>query len=504
MTEGSESSVQLFSYDEDQPNEQRGALIPRSLAVDEIVAEEVAPGEFLIGVRRVARVTLVPVAGFAMLAFAVFSGYSAATTDTTQIAAPVVTILDPHSASRTTLAYGPEAALSSATLFTDTHDAFVESGQTFISIDLEQSLVRFFENGVLLINEPILASGEMGSWWDTPSGIYKIESKDEEKFSSYTQTYFPWNLTFEGNYVIHGWPQYPNGEAVNSDFVGGGVRIDDAGAEQLFAAAEPGTPVIVREKSIEVADSFVYQPQVSDISARHYLVADIENGTVLASSDLNRSVPIASLTKLMTAVVAAEKMNLDDRVYVASPSFVQSLVPRLQERTSVSMYSLLQLLLVESSNESAEVIAGEYGRADFIDEMNAKAKVLGMFNTTFDDPSGLSSNNISSLQDLFQLTRYIYTKRDFILEITESGEAVGVEGGGEFANLSNFNEVETRDDFVGGKIGETEAAGMTSITLHDIAVQNTQRTVAVILLNSGARNDDVATLLALVEARFNE
>ena len=61
------------------------------------------------------------------------------------------------------------------------------------------------------------------------------------------------------------------------------------------------------------------------------------------------------------------------------------------------MYSLLQLLLLESSNEAAEVIAGEVGREEFIKAMNAKAVQLGMLNTTFTDPSGLDDGNVSTL-----------------------------------------------------------------------------------------------------------
>lgn len=501
MSDEPVSSVRLFSYAEDQPNEELGSLIPRSLAIDEIAIQETREGFTFVTVRRVAVATIMPVVGVALLLFVGFSGFDIMTAES-NVAAPIVTVYDPNSDSRTTLSYGPQSALANAGFFDETRNAFIEEELSFLEIDLESDIVRFFDKGVLVFSSVIIAAGEPGSWWDSPSGIYKVEDKDEKKFSQYTQTYFPWSITFEGNYAVHAWPVYPNGKSAPEDFAGGGVRLEAADAEKLYELMELGQPVLVREATRQNGDSFVYEPTAPNVTAKHYLVADIENGSILASSDLHEVVPIASLTKLMTAVVAAEKMNLDDRVRVGNPTFVQSLIPRLAERSSVSMYSLMQLLLLESSNEASEVIAGQYGRDDFIKEMNDKARIVGMFDTAFADPSGLSAENVSSLGDLFQLTRYIRTHRDFIFEISATGEAVGVAGGGEFSNISNFNEVQNLNNFVGGKIGETLAAGKTSVSLHEIEVQGSARTVVIILLGSEARNDDVTSLVGFVESRF--
>jgi len=250
-------------------------------------------------------------------------------------------------------------------------------------------------------------------------------------------------------------------------------------------------------------DTFVYEPQVPELDTPHYFIADMDNGTILAASDLNQPAPIASLAKLMTAVVAAEKINLDGRVRVTSPTFVTSLIPRLSERSSVSMYSLLQLLLVESSNEAAETIAGEIGREEFIEAMNAKARQLGMTRTNFADPSGLSSENISTVGDLYRLTKYISKNRSFIFEITANKELASANVGGEFDGLVNFNEVKDMDNFVGGKVGETLAAGQTSITLHTLKFQGAERTLVVILLGSDSRTEDVKTLISFVKNRFD-
>jgi D-alanyl-D-alanine endopeptidase (penicillin-binding protein 7) len=205
----------------------------------------------------------------------------------------------------------------------------------------------------------------------------------------------------------------------------------------------------------------------------------------------------------MTAVVSAEKINLDARVRVASPTFVTSLIPRLRESSTVSMYSLLQLLLVESSNEAAETIAGELGRQEFIDSMNTKARQLGMLNTNFADPSGLSASNTSTVEDLYKLTKYINDDRSFIFNLTADRATDNVYVGGEFSDLTNFNEVEDMDNFIGGKVGETLAAGQTSVSLHAINVAGKEREVAIIILGSESRNEDVEKLISHVESQFN-
>jgi D-alanyl-D-alanine carboxypeptidase len=263
----------------------------------------------------------------------------------------------------------------------------------------------------------------------------------------------------------------------------------------------PSTPVLVHEADFE-NDDFVYEPKAPNITATHYLVADIKNNAILASSDLEAEAPIASITKLMTALVAAEHINLDKDVYLYQEQYVTTLIPRLQGRYQASMYSLLQLLLVESSNEAAEVIATQVGRERFIELMNEKALALGLVHTTFTDPSGLDDGNISTVSDLLRLIQYIHHNRSFILELTHDQDLPTAYASGQFGELENFNTIEDIDSFIGGKIGETEAAGQTSVSLHQLNINGTERIIAVIILDSDARDDDVKQLLQYVETQF--
>ncbi|MEN9920435.1 MAG: hypothetical protein RL538_328 [Candidatus Parcubacteria bacterium] len=495
MFEKTDRSVRLLSFGDDHPNEMKGSLIPKVVKEAERKRRRQMRASFAL-----ATSAFVLTGSIAAFLFALVSGYGYFA-KTEHFAAPTITIIDPDTFKEVSLSYGPQSALSQKTFFTETRDAFIDEGLSFVEVDLDERMVRYFDKGVLTLSTEILALGEKGSWWDAPSGLYQIDRVSESEFSSVAQAEFPHAVIFEGNYMIHGWPKYPDGASVSDTFTGGGVRIDDEKAKELFALAEAEVPVLVHQKPTET-DKFVYEPTVPDIETPHYLIADIENGAILAASDLDDAVPIASLTKLMTAVVAAEKLNLDSRVQVTSPTFVQSLIPRLADRTSVSMYSLLQLLLVESSNEAAEVIAGEYGRDAFIEEMNNKSTQLGMASSQFSDPSGLSAENVSSLGDLYRLSKYIHENRSFIFDITADGEMSNMEGMNEFDGLVNFNQVRDVDNFEGGKVGETTAAGQTSVSLHTVEIQGSKRTVLVVLLGSASRGDDVKLLIDFVTKRF--
>lgn len=410
-------------------------------------------------------------------------------------------IENPYTGEQTPLNYGIQGIFAEPYFFNETRDSFINAGRTFLEVDLAKMRLRYYEGGNISVQYPILTKAPISSWCETPAGLYQVESKKERNFSNFSQIYQPWSLGFQGNFMIHGTPEVSPGEKVADDYQGGCIRLSDADAKALYKQVAINTPVLVHEEAAP-ADAFVYQPKIPSLETPHYLIADVESNTILASSDLDAAVPIASLTKLMTALIASEYINLDSSVTVSQPTFVQSLVPRLGDRSRVSMFSLMQLLLIESSNESAEVIAAQLGREDFIKKMNEMAERLGMSDTHFVDPSGLGDGNVSSVRDLFQLTQYIYKHRRFILDLTANQDLPTIYTSGEFGKLLNFNKVESLENFLGGKIGETTAAGQTSVSLHTLRVGDQSRVVAVVILNSKHRNQDVKDLLRYAEERF--
>ncbi len=500
------------SHDEDSATIARGTLIPAGLFVympsraAGAVAEELPDGQLLSTV-RVYRVAIMVMSFFlvATLSFAatrLLQSYQPSLTAMlSKTEAPLVVLEDPLTKEQTPLNYGVNVTFTEPSFFAETRDTFIEAEKSFIEADLTTMELRVFKNGVLEKQVPILSKGKKGSWWETPAGLYEIEFKKENHFSSFGQVYQPWSMAFQGNFFIHGWPYYPGGEPVPEGFSGGCIRLSTEDAEIIYGLVDTGMPVLVHEIE-ETADDFLYEPKIPELDTPHYLIADVESSTVLASSDLDDPAPIASLTKLMTALIAAEYINLDKNVQIHQSSFVTSLIPRLGDRSTVSMYSLLQLLLVESSNEAADVIANQIGREQFIAHMNDKAAALGLTNTHFADPSGLSADNVSTIRDLLRLVQYIYNNRRFVIELTANQDLPTAYTSGQFGELVNFNEVDGLENFIGGKVGETLAAGQTSITLHTLMVKGERRVLAIVLLGSDSRNDDVRELLRYAEERF--
>ncbi len=492
--ESSRRRFYAINQAEDTPTPGNGALIPYPAKKPLLERKKES------NISQYTSVFLLPLAAFVFIFAAGFLGVQTFSSFNTA-SIPKVSLNEYETSNVKQLNYGVQVALTQPNFFAETLEAFVEAETTFIEADLSAMQLRYFDKGILEFSAKIQAKGEKGSWWQTPAGLYKVEFKKEKYFSSVGQVYQPWTIAFQGNLFINGWPYFENGTPVADDYSGGGIRLSNDDAEKLFNLVKVNVPVLIHEDSL-TEEAFIYEPKIPELKTPHYLIADVESSTVLASSDLTTVAPIASVTKLMTALIAAEYINLDSKVFVNEPTFVQSLIPRLGDRSRVSMYSLLQLLLVESSNEAAEVIAAQLGNEEFVAKMNQKALALGMVDTHFADTSGLSAENAASLSDLLRLAQYIYTNRSFIFELTVNQNLPSVHVGGEFGELVNFNKVEELDNFIGGKVGETIAAGQTSVTLHKIKVKGTNRVVAIIILGSENRNEDVRELLNYAQERF--
>jgi len=192
------------------------------------------------------------------------------------------------------------------------------------------------------------------------------------------------------------------------------------------------------------------------------LVADIDTGTVFERVNDATRWPMASLTKLMTATLVFDDIDLNATITITPQMFAAD----PEERTLVvggtySVNDLLHALLLPSSNVAAEAFADYYGRARFMDMMNARAVAWGMTNTYFDDPSGISSANQSTPDDLLKLAQKVYQNYPQIFAITRTPEVMITElNSGKKVLVQSINDFAGAPDFVGGKTGHTiEADG---------------------------------------------
>ncbi len=418
--------------------------------------------------------------------------------------------------------YGSWPALSNANFYEQVLGTLVDEKATFIYVNLSTMQLQFYENGVVAENVPVLSKGKPGSWWETPTGLYKVEAKIPSDYSSIAHVYSPWALDFQGNFLIHGWPYYPDGTPVGSTYSGGCIRLSTDNAKTLYDAVPVGTPVLVVSDDFK-SDNFQESVQGPPIGARSYLAADLESNFVMSEKNPDEVLPVASLTKLMTALVAVEYVNIEHTITVAPPMIVLTSIPRLEVGEILSLYDLLQPLLKESSNEAAVAISYFLGPKYFVNLMNQTAQSIGMTQTHFVDVSGSDWGDVSTAHDLYLFARYLYNNRSFILKMTTDNNDSNAYGPSAFPNLQNFNIFADNPDFVGGKVGQNGAASGTIISIFNgafpilnattsatSAVTSTATSTAptedrpyvIIVLGSGDYAKDAENLLSWIKTTY--
>jgi len=156
------------------------------------------------------------------------------------------------------------------------------------------------------------------------------------------------------------------------------------------------------------------------------LVLDQESGEILLGKNTQSRLPIASLTKLMTAIVTLDaELDPDEPVTItkADVDRLRGSHSRLQVGTTLTRDELLHVALMASENRAASALASSYpgGKDSCVLAMNLKAQLLGMSGTRFEDGTGLSSRNVSTAQDLAKLVRaaHAYPKiRDYTTSVS--------------------------------------------------------------------------------------
>jgi D-alanyl-D-alanine endopeptidase (penicillin-binding protein 7) len=145
-----------------------------------------------------------------------------------------------------------------------------------------------------------------------------------------------------------------------------------------------------------------------DVRAGSYMVMDEQGAQVLAANHEDKPAPIASITKLMTAIVVLEAAQSLDESMTIGPEEVRGTrgsASRLASGTTLTRGELLRLALMSSENRAASSLCNQYpgGKRACVAAMNAKAQALGMRTTRFVEPTGLSPKNVASPRDLAKL-----------------------------------------------------------------------------------------------------
>ncbi|HUD05152.1 MAG TPA: D-alanyl-D-alanine carboxypeptidase family protein [Patescibacteria group bacterium] len=150
-----------------------------------------------------------------------------------------------------------------------------------------------------------------------------------------------------------------------------------------------------------------------EISAQSALIFDITTKEVLYSKNPTEKLPMASLTKIMTAIVALENKKKDDTYVVSKDDLVGEDSMGLDAGEKLLLSELLYGMMLHSGNDAAEVLANNFpgGRAAFVNAMNNKVKALGLSDTSFTNPTGLEGDGkqYTTAYDVVVMTEYALT-----------------------------------------------------------------------------------------------
>ena len=234
------------------------------------------------------------------------------------------------------------------------------------------------------------------------------------------------------------------------------------------------------------------------VGALAFVVGDLDTGELILAKNIDRKLPIASVSKLMTAVISSDmaEENKGGTVKISKQALnTEGRNGNFVLNEKIKEGDILYPLLLESSNDAAEAIALHFTRDTFLQKMNEKAAELGLTNTSFEDPSGLSPLNQSTSVDLFKLAQYMKETKSGLLEITKSKS---FKAG--FHTWFNNNQFLSDEGYEGGKSGYTDKALQTGVALFNLPLgKDMNRSIGITLLGSKDRRKDIGNIVAYLK-----
>jgi D-alanyl-D-alanine carboxypeptidase len=231
-----------------------------------------------------------------------------------------------------------------------------------------------------------------------------------------------------------------------------------------------------------------------DIAGEAALLIDKDSGKILYEKNGVKRMKIASLTKIMTAILVLEHSTLNDNVFVsyAADSIGENTMA-ITEGEIYTVEELLYGLILHSGNDAAYALAEHVAKDSrtFIDWMNKKAFELGLKDTYFADPSGLDDSTYSTPVDMVRLTRYALKDPDF-KKIVSTLEKDLYSDSHKYLSLYNQTNLLTSYPGVKGvKTGYTDEAGLCLVTY----AENGGKNIVGVVLNSNDRKGDMILML---------
>ena len=240
------------------------------------------------------------------------------------------------------------------------------------------------------------------------------------------------------------------------------------------------------------------QVQAFSLGSKHAIVVDTDSGAVLLEKHATDIVPIASLTKLMTAMVILDaRLDMQEQITVADADvdYLKHSSSRVPVGAVFARLTLLELALMSSDNRAAAALARTYpgGLQQFLVAVRAKAMALDLRRTNIEEPTGLSPHNTSTAQDLAKLALAASHYSDIARITTAAGDMIDVNGQAIQYNNTNHLVKDRNWNILLSKTGFTREAGRCIIMRIHAAGHN----AILVLLNAsgtGNRTADAVTV----------
>lgn len=234
-----------------------------------------------------------------------------------------------------------------------------------------------------------------------------------------------------------------------------------------------------------------------ELKAQAALAIKTDGSRIYYNKNIETQRPVASLTKLMTAIIVLENYDLDEVIKIPLNAVRrEGATGDLKPDESITVRSLLNIMLIDSSNDAAFALAEK--RADFVSLMNKKAKELGLANTHFSNPDGLDEpGNYSSALDVEKIFSYLINKYPEAFEILKTKNMVVYSADGKIEHrLKNTNELFDKvNEVVAGKTGYTSEAGGSLILL-------TRDNIITVVLGSPDRFGESEKLIRWLKSAY--
>ncbi|WP_421310237.1 serine hydrolase [Aeromonas veronii] len=245
--------------------------------------------------------------------------------------------------------------------------------------------------------------------------------------------------------------------------------------------------------SSKSSSGFLERRDVPNLSSAAFVVANHRTGEVISERNGNRVMSIASLTKLMTALVVLDaNLRLNEMLTVTNADIdrIKGTGSRLAIGSRLSRAEMLHIALMSSENRAASALARHYpgGQRAFVEAMNAKARMLGMWNTRYADSTGLNPRNVSTAQDLAKLAAAAASYP--LIRQYSTDEQSYVRTNKRQLHYLNSNRLirEGQWEFTLSKTGYIREAGRCLV----LGTKVNREPVIMVLLNAETTNDRVA------------